>query len=236
MKLRNLVLALTAGSFAVTSCTPPAQKSFDGKLATKQDSISYALGLQYGTYLKQQEFDKIEATTFFGAVDQVMADAENMPMDMDAANQFMQGYFAELSAKKNDKFKKEGEDFLAENGKKEGIVTTESGLQYEVITKGDGANPTATDVVKVHYHGTLIDGTVFDSSVDRGQPIEFPLNGVIPGWTEGVQLMPVGSKYKFYIPYNLAYGERGAGANIKPFSALIFEVELLDIVKKDGNQ
>lgn len=123
-----------------------------------------------------------------------------------------------------------GEQFLAENATREGVQVTESGLQYEVITMGKGEKPTATDNVTVHYHGTLIDGTVFDSSVERGEPATFGLNQVIPGWTEGVQLMPVGSKFKFYIPYQLAYGDRDAG-DIKPFSALIFEVELLSIEK-----
>jgi len=126
--------------------------------------------------------------------------------------------------------KAEGEKFLAENAKREGVKTTASGLQYEVITEGEGEKPSATSTVKVNYKGTLINGTVFDSSYDRGEPIEFPLNGVIAGWTEGLQLMSVGSKYKLYIPYQLAYGERGGGEMIKPYSALIFEVELLDII------
>ncbi len=122
------------------------------------------------------------------------------------------------------------EAFLAENKKKEGVIETASGLQYKVVTMGTGAKPSATDRVKVHYHGTLLDGTVFDSSVERGEPITFGLNQVIAGWTEGVQLMPIGSKFIFYIPSNLAYGDRAAGS-IKPGSTLIFEVELLDIEK-----
>lgn len=125
--------------------------------------------------------------------------------------------------------KAQGEAFLQENAKKAGVQTTESGLQYEVLTMGKGARPAATDRVKVHYQGTLIDGTVFDSSYERGEPIVFGLNQVIKGWTEGVQLMPVGSKFRFFIPYNLAYGERGAGESIPPYSTLIFEVELLGI-------
>ena len=124
-------------------------------------------------------------------------------------------------------------EFLAENGKKSGITTTESGLQYEVLTQGSGAMPTATDKVKVHYKGTLLDGTVFDSSYDRDTPIEFQLNGVIKGWTEGLQLMKIGSKYKFYIPSKLGYGERGAGQVIPGNATLIFEVELLDILPPD---
>ena len=123
----------------------------------------------------------------------------------------------------------ESEAFLEENSKREGVKVTESGLQYEVITEGSGPKPTAEDKVKVHYTGTLVNGTKFDSSVDRGEPIEFNLNGVIAGWTEGLQLMPVGSKYRLYIPYDLGYGTRGAGQDIPPFAALVFEVELLDI-------
>jgi FKBP-type peptidyl-prolyl cis-trans isomerase len=125
----------------------------------------------------------------------------------------------------------EGEKFLAENAQREGVTVTDSGLQYEVLVAGDGPKPTATDKVNVHYHGTLINGDVFDSSVDRGEPISFPLNRVIAGWTEGVQLMPVGSKYKFFIPSELAYGERGAGGRIGPNATLIFEVELLEIAE-----
>jgi len=124
----------------------------------------------------------------------------------------------------------QGKQFLEENAKKEGVVTTASGLQYKVIREGDGAKPTASDEVEVHYRGTLIDGTEFDSSYKRGQPLTFPLSRVIAGWTEGVQRMPIGSKYEFYIPYNLAYGEKGAGGLIPPFAALIFEVELLRIL------
>lgn len=123
-----------------------------------------------------------------------------------------------------------GEAFLVENAKKPGVVTTASGLQYEVLVAGDGEKPTRASTVRTHYHGTLIDGTVFDSSYNRGQPAEFPVGGVIAGWTEALQLMPVGAKYRLYIPHQLAYGERGAGASIAPFSALVFDVELLAIV------
>ena len=146
--------------------------------------------------------------------------------DFQSANAYVE------SAINNRKFgetKKEGEKFLQENALREEVKVTESGLQYEVLVAGKGPKPTAEQTVKVHYEGTLIDGTIFDSSYQRGEPIEFPLNGVIKGWTEGLQLMPVGSKYKLYIPYHLGYGERGAGASIPPYATLIFTVELLEI-------
>lgn len=147
-------------------------------------------------------------------------------MDMQTAGQYVETVVARL---KYGDAKEAGEKFLAENALRDGVKTTESGLQYEVLVQGKGPKPTAESTVKVHYEGTLIDGTVFDSSYQRGEPIEFPLNGVIKGWTEGLQLMPVGSKYKLYIPYELGYGERGSGASIPPYAALIFTVELLDI-------
>ncbi len=147
-------------------------------------------------------------------------------MDLQEANQYVEQV---INGRKYGETKAEGEKFLQENALRDGVKVTESGLQYEVLREGKGAKPTAEQTVKVHYEGTLIDGTVFDSSYQRGEPIEFPLNGVIKGWTEGLQLMPVGSKYKLYIPYELGYGERGAGQSIPPYAALIFTVELLEI-------
>ena len=146
--------------------------------------------------------------------------------DMQSANHYVDSV---ISAKKFGDTKAEGEKFLQENALRDGVKVTESGLQYEVLVQGKGPKPTADQTVKVHYEGTLIDGTVFDSSYQRGEPIEFPLNGVIKGWTEGLQLMPKGSKYKLYIPYELGYGERGAGQSIPPYATLIFTVELLEI-------
>jgi FKBP-type peptidyl-prolyl cis-trans isomerase FklB len=197
-----------------------------------EELVSYGIGRQMGDQLASNPFDGVSAA----AVAQGVMDALN-DVAMPYSNDEMQAAFEEInnrmqaqSAEKHKALAGAGEAFLADNAKKAGITVTASGLQYEVITQGTGAVPTATSKVKTHYHGTLIDGTVFDSSVNRGQPIDFPVNGVIAGWTEALQLMPVGSKYRLYIPHNLAYGERGAGASIAPFSALIFDVELLDIV------
>ena len=155
----------------------------------------------------------------------------NVVLSATEAAEWLNATMEAKAAEKNKDAAAKGEAFLAENATKEGVIVTESGLQYEVVTMGEGEKPTAESTVKVHYHGTLIDGTVFDSSVQRGEPIEFPLNGVIKGWTEGLQLMPVGSKFILYSPYQLAYGERGAGELIGPCEALIFEGDLLEIVK-----
>ena len=150
-------------------------------------------------------------------------------MSYDQANAFLDAYLSKIQEAETQKSKSEGETFLAENKKREGVVTLPSGLQYQIVKQGDGPKPKETDKVKVHYEGFLLNGKKFDSSLDRGEPISFPLNQVIQGWTEGLQLMPVGSKYTLYIPYQLAYGEQGAGQFIPPFATLIFEVELLGI-------
>ena len=168
-----------------------------------QNSLSFQLGTSVAQYLMQYGEKELNYEEFKAGIDLVL----------------------NMSAKA----KEEGEKFLAENAKREGVKVTASGLQYEVLEATIGQKPKATDTVRVHYEGTLIDGTVFDSSYKRGESIAFPLNGVIKGWTEGLQLMSVGSKYKFFIPYQLAYGEHGAGASIPPYAALIFTVELLGI-------
>ncbi|MEM7601075.1 MAG: FKBP-type peptidyl-prolyl cis-trans isomerase, partial [Verrucomicrobiota bacterium] len=193
--------------------------------------VSYAYGLMISRQLGERGVE-IDLDQFLAAFATVQKGGEPILSEDEVASAFeeSQKMVDEKNASGADKENMEaGKKFLEENAKKDGVEITESGLQYEVLEAGEGKKPSATDNVTVHYHGTLIDGTVFDSSVDRGEPTSFPLNRVIPGWTEGVQLMPLGSKYRFTIPYNLAYGERGAGADIKPYSALVFEVELLEI-------
>lgn len=200
-------------------------------IASDTDSVAYALGNSIGTNLKTQ-FADVNPDILAAAIIEAYAGEENKlfanPQEADA---YIRSYMEKAQTAAAEENVSKGKEFLAENEKKDGIMVTESGLQYEVISETDGEKPTAESTVKVHYHGTTIDGEVFDSSVDRGEPAQFPLNGVIKGWTEGLQLMPVGSKYKFYIPSELAYGERGAGGAIGPNSTLIFEVELLEIIK-----
>ena len=212
---------------------------FKKGMNTNEDEQLYVQALEIGSNLTQQ-FSRqpylLEGTTIEFNLDLIKRGLiegihQKALMTPEEAMTYLNTTMEAKTAERNKSIAAEGEAFLAENAKREGVVVTESGLQYEVITMGNGPKPTAESTVKVHYHGTLIDGTVFDSSVEREEPIEFPLSNVIKGWTEGVQLMPVGSKFKFYIPYQLAYGERGAGELIGPCQALIFEVELLDIVK-----
>lgn len=192
------------------------------------DKVSYALGLSLGQNMASSGVKTIEFDDLVAGMKAIM-NKEKPAISFDEAQEVLNTFFAELEAKVAGKAKAEGEAFLAENAKRAGVIVTGSGLQYEVLTAAEGKKPKATDKVKVHYEGTLIDGTVFDSSYRRGEAISFGLNQVIKGWTEGVQLMSVGAKYKFFIPYNLAYGERGAGAQIPPYAALIFTVELLGI-------
>ena len=201
---------------------------FTQTLKTQSDSVSYSLGVIVGKNLKGQGVSNLNLESFIRAIDQVINNRET-DMAPSEAESYYRTYQQSKTLKEGQMNKEIGEKFLAENATKEGIMTTESGLQYEILKMGEGPKPAATDKVLTHYHGTLIDGRVFDSSVDRGEPIAFGLNQVISGWTEVLQLMPVGSKWRAYLPYNLAYGERSAGPLIKPFSALIFEIELLEI-------
>lgn len=179
--------------------------------------------------LKQSGIKEIDAKAVAEALEAVIT-GKPTELTNKEANDTLNKYFSELQQKQAQKNMEDGAAFLAANGERKEVVTLKSGLQYEILTVGNGAKPKVTDKVKCHYHGTLIDGTVFDSSVERGVPAEFPVNGVIQGWVEALQLMPVGSKWRLYIPYNLGYGARGAGDSIGPYSTLIFDVELLEIV------
>ncbi|WP_455073946.1 FKBP-type peptidyl-prolyl cis-trans isomerase [Prevotella fusca] len=199
------------------------------------DKLSYALGIGIGSQLAGMGAKELNIDDFAQAIKDVIS-ASELKVDNAEAQKLVQNFFQEQEAKQQaaaaeagKAAKTAGETFLAENGKKDGVVTLPSGLQYQVLKEGNGKKPSATDQVVCHYEGTLIDGTVFDSSYKRNQPATFGLNQVIAGWTEGVQLMQEGAKYRFFIPYNLAYGERGAGAQIPPFAALVFDVELIEV-------
>ncbi len=198
------------------------------EMKNEVDSVSYSVGMLVAKNLQSQGLTEINPELFQKAVSDIYSNGETLMTPEEAEAYFSQFMEKQQSMTGGDN-RIAGEKFLAENAKKEGVVVLDNGLQYEILVAGDGPKPTVTDKVYTHYHGMLIDGTVFDSSVDRGEPIEFPLNRVIRGWTEILQLMPVGSKWRVYIPYDLAYGEQGAGADIGPFSALIFEIELIEI-------
>lgn len=194
------------------------------------DKVSYALGLNIGKSLIKSGVKDLNVAEFTQAVSDVLSSA-TLRLSEEESRQLLNDFFTSLQQQRLEKNKAEGKAFLEENKKRAEVHQTESGLQYEVLVEGTGAQPKATDRVKVHYHGMLIDGTVFDSSVRRGEPATFGVTQVIAGWVEALQLMKVGAKYKLYIPHKLAYGAQGAGELIEPFSTLIFEVELLDIVK-----
>jgi FKBP-type peptidyl-prolyl cis-trans isomerase FkpA len=236
-KLRVTALTLVVG-LTVAACqkAPEPPKVEKNELTTDQQKFGYSIGVNIGKQLQSGK-EEIDTKALASGLEDALTGA---PLKLDDAardeimrtvSQKIQQKQAEEHQKAGEKNKVDGEKFLADNKVKPNIKTTASGLQYEVITEGKGPAPTAKDTVKVNYKGTLIDGTTFDSSYDRGQPITFPLAGVIPGWTEGVQLMKTGGKYKLYVPSNLAYGERAAGEKIGPNSTLIFEIELLDIEK-----
>jgi len=212
--------------FVVLICNSTfAQKS--EKMKNEQDSVSYALGVLMANNLKKDNIE-INAKPFSAAFEATMSD-KDVTMTLEEADQVVKDFFTKKNEMAMAENIEKGKQFLVENGKKEGVTTLPSGLQYEVITEGTGAKPGPEDNVTVHYTGTLTDGTVFDSSVERGQPASFPVNGVIAGWTEALQLMPEGSKWKLCIPSELAYGERGAGGQIGPHATLLFDVELIKI-------
>ncbi len=234
MKNSIIYLMVVGLLVAATSCQQGGTK--DVKLETTVDSVSYAIGLLVGqnnlnNLTKAPGGKDLDVTIMSAAFAEASAKGE-LKMTEEDANKMLQTYFQAAGKKEAQENLEEGNAFLEKNKAREGVTTTESGLQYEILKEGKGPKPTKQDKVKVHYHGTLIDGTVFDSSVDRGEPATFGVGQVIKGWTEALQLMPVGSKWKVYIPADLAYGERGAGGDIGPNQTLIFEVELLEIVKK----
>jgi len=198
------------------------------------DKVSYALGLGIGSQLKDMGAENLNIDDFAQAIKDALAG--NKQLKDDEAQAIVQEFFMEQEKKQRaaaaERFqenKAAGEKYLADNAAKENVHVTASGLQYEVLKEGNGKKPSATDTVVCHYEGTLIDGKMFDSSIKRGEPATFPLNQVIAGWTEGLQLMQEGAKYRFFIPYELGYGERGVGASIPPFSALVFDVELIEV-------
>jgi FKBP-type peptidyl-prolyl cis-trans isomerase FkpA len=254
----SVVLAAAALAVSVTACNPPTDKAkSEGKteeaakgdagpqiagLPTEKDKVSYMIGMQMGKSLEQVK-DEVDVDVIAKAIKSSLA-GEKMLMDEKQAQQIAEGFGQKMQAKQIAKMMADakqnltdGQKFLAENAKKPGVKSTASGLQYQVITEGTGPKPKDSDVVRVHYKGTLLDGKTFDSSYDRGQPATFPLTGVIPGWREGLALMPVGSKYKLWIPSSLGYGESGTqGGPIGPNATLAFEVELLEIAKPDAKE
>lgn len=232
MKHLFLSLSLLAGVSAVAQKTPVAKKPVPktttvSALKTMNDSVSYAAGLSVANFYKQQGIAKLNSALVAKAINDVGLNKKSLLSDADA-NDVMMRCINQVQQEKTGPTVREGEQFLAQNKTKPGVKTTPSGLQYEVLTQGSGPMPTASDTVVCNYRGTLLNGTEFDNSYKRGEPITFPLSGVIQGWTEALQLMPVGSKYKLYVPQQLGYGLNGNGA-IPGGSTLVFEVELLSI-------
>ncbi len=222
------------GSMLVLSCGAQEDAAAKDAFANDKQKLGYAIGMQIGQSLQQMEAD-IDTESLIAAIQDVLGKRE-LKLTAQEAMEVQQTFFMQMQQKRQAemqelgaKAEKEGAEFLAKNKAQEGVKVTESGLQYQVITKGEGPTPKETDTVKVHYEGRLLDGTVFDSSYERGEPVEFQLNRVIPGWQEGLQLMQEGAKYKLWIPSELAYGPQGAGQDIPPNATLVFTVELLDV-------
>ncbi|HSZ24498.1 MAG TPA: FKBP-type peptidyl-prolyl cis-trans isomerase [Cytophagaceae bacterium] len=196
--------------------------------STERDILSYSLGVNIASSLRNQGFEDINSEVLHKAIADVFSNQE-LAISASEGTKILNDYFQKMQERKHSKNIEEGAAFLKENGAKEDVITLPSGLQYKILLQGNGPKPKATDKVTTHYHGTLINGTVFDSSVERGQPATFPVNGVIAGWVEALQLMPTGSKWQLYVPSNLAYGTRGASELIGPNATLIFDVELISI-------
>lgn len=211
----------------ISSCQNLTQQKFNFDEANELEKVSYSIGVNVATSIKSEGLDSINSFYISKGFQDVFEN-KDLAINIEESNKIIGEYFNKKQDAKNQRLAIDSKIFLEQNKQKDGVMTTESGLQYLILSEGRGNNPTLNDNVTVHYHGTLIDGTIFDSSVDRKQPATFPLNGVIPGWQEALQMMSVGSKWKIFIPSELAYGESGAGA-IGPNSTLIFEVELLSI-------
>lgn len=237
--MKNSILYILVAGLLIAASSCQQSGTSNVKLESQIDSVSYAIGVIFGSNNKQQletapSADELNKEIISTTLRSAFYD-EELKMTPEEANAMIQKFFSEAAKLEAQANLEAGNKFLEENGKREGVQTTESGLQYEILVEGEGEKPTETDQVRVHYHGTLIDGTVFDSSVEKGEPIVLGVNRVIPGWTEALQMMPVGSKWKLYIPSNLAYGANPRpGGAIKPNMALIFEVELLEIVKDEN--
>lgn len=224
------IMALVAATALLFSCTDKGEASAsnaDADSGYDKKDVSYAFGVAIGASIEKTGIE-IDFDSFRKGFSASLAGKETRMTPQEADNAIQTALYSVMTKQASDNAAK-GAEFLAENGKKAGITTTASGLQYEVITQGSGVKPAATDVVKVDYEGSLLDGTVFDSSIERGEPVSFPLNQVIPGWSEGLQLMNVGSTWKLYLPASIAYGEQGAGNVIPPNSTLVFKVTLLSI-------
>jgi FKBP-type peptidyl-prolyl cis-trans isomerase FklB len=239
--MKNITLCLVLSVMASASFSQTVKSKPSGKkpssivkpaaiqLKTPLDSFSYAVGLSMAGFYKEQGVQNINNALVMRALNDVK-NGKSL-LDESQTNSSIVNYMTSMKSQKASGNKKEGEVFLAANKSKPGVITLPSGLQYMVIKEGTGAKPALTDKVKVHYEGSLISGKIFDSSIQRGEPIELNVNGVIPGWTEALQLMPIGSKWKLFVPSDLGYGDNGAGADIKPGATLLFDVELIDIVK-----
>ena len=225
---KTVQLLIVGFAIVLSSCSKNAT---DKTPETEMEKVSYIIAYNMAKNLKSQGLDSIDASAVAQAYKDVFAGNESI-ISEEESNNIMQAFSEKMQTKmekKNEKSNEEGATYLAENAVEDGVITTESGLQYEVLTEGSGAKPTTADQVTVHYHGMLTDGTVFDSSVDRGEPAKFGVTQVIKGWTEALQLMSIGDKWKLTIPSNLAYGDKGAGGSIGPNATLVFEVELLGI-------
>ena len=234
--IRITVVLLLTASISTSSYAQKEGKSKKSKsktemtLKTELDTVSYGLGVNIAENLSNQGLTELNVAALAKGMEDYISKSD-LKLSKEEIGTLLNSYMQSLQSKAGEKNKIAGEEFLAANAKKKGIITLESGMQYEIISKGTGPIPTAANKVSTHYHGTLIDGTVFDSSVERGQPAEFGVTQVIQGWQEALQLMPEGSKWRLYIPYNLAYGDRGAGGAIGPYATLIFDIELLKIVE-----